>query len=228
MRDNFDKSLQWVLAHEGGYVNHPADPGGATNQGVTQRVYSAYRRRQGLGSRSVRHLETAERDAIYRRQYWDRVSGDELPAGVDYAVFDFAVNSGVSRAAKFLQRIVGVEADGVIGVVTLEAVDTFVAARDAAALITALCDRRWAWLKTLRTYRTFGRGWTRRVMGEAIGVQARDSGVIDRAVALAIQQPTSAPPIRDDNAGIKARDADRAGLLTAIITFIVNLFGGRR
>ncbi|WP_246677573.1 glycosyl hydrolase 108 family protein [Mesorhizobium sp. B2-3-12] len=93
-----------MLAHEGGYSNHPADPGGATMKGVTQRVYDGYRKSKGLSTRSVKGIQTAELNEIYDRQYWDAVKGDLLPAGVDYVVFDGAVNSGPGRSIMWLQQ----------------------------------------------------------------------------------------------------------------------------
>ncbi|MEW6257103.1 MAG: glycosyl hydrolase 108 family protein [Pseudomonadota bacterium] len=156
---SFGAALARVLRHEGGYSNHPADPGGPTQNGVTQRVYDAYRLRAGVPARSVRLLEEGERTAIYRRQYWDAVRGDDLPAGLDYAVFDAAVNSGPAQAAKWLQRAAGVRADGQVGVLTLAAV----AKAEAAPLAAAVCDQRIAMLRTLKTWPVFGRGWGRRV-----------------------------------------------------------------
>lgn len=156
---NFDKALALVLEHEGGYVNHPRDPGGATMKGVTQAVYDAYRKVRGRGVQSVRFITDSELEAIYKFQYWDRVQGDLLPAGLDYAVFDFAVNSGVSRAAKYLQAVVGVKQDGIIGAKTLAAI------KDPAQVVNALCDRRMSFLRNLGHFATFGRGWTRRVQG---------------------------------------------------------------
>lgn len=155
----FSRALPLILAHEGGFANHPKDPGGATMKGVTQRTYDGWRDRQGLARQSVRNISDAELHAIYRRDYWDRVKGDELPAGVGYAVFDFAVNSGVSRAARFLQKVAGVAQDGVIGPATLGAVE----ALPPATVIDRLCDDRMAFLRSLGTFSTFGTGWTRRV-----------------------------------------------------------------
>jgi lysozyme family protein len=159
MRANFDKALSAVLVHEGGYVNHPKDPGGATNKGVTQAVYDDWRVAHKLPAQTVKDITTAEVMAIYKHRYWDAINGDELPDGVDYAVFDFAVNSGVYRAARYLQEAVGVAADGQIGPVTLAAIR----AKPAQDLVTAICDARMAFLKRLTTFDTFGRGWTRRV-----------------------------------------------------------------
>ncbi|MFV1530625.1 glycoside hydrolase family 108 protein [Phaeobacter sp. JH209A] len=207
MQKNFDRSLDWVLAHEGGYVNHPKDPGGATNMGVTQRTYDADLRRRQLPSRSVQLISMEEVKAIYRSQYWDKVGGDELPGGLDYCLFDFAVNSGVSRAVKFMQRQLGVKTDGIVGVNTMEAVDR----ADVEGLIQSICQARFSWLKTLRHWGTFGRGWTRRVMGESLGVQARDTGVIDRAVYLHRELAViHAPSYREDGSGARAEDGERS------------------
>lgn len=161
MRASFLTGLTAVLLHEGGYVNHPADPGGATNRGVTQKVYDRYRRNLGLPVRSVKHLTELELKEIYLKQYWQPVKADALPKGVDYAVFDFAVNSGVERAARMLQFVCGVAVDGNIGPMTLGAVNS----RDPLKLIDALCDARQEFLESLSTFATFGKGWTRRVAG---------------------------------------------------------------
>src|SRR5690349_1648581 len=104
MRANFDASLAAVLHHEGGYVNHPRDPGGATNKGVTQKTYDNWRVDHGLPPQSVRLITPAEVMAVYKRRYWDAVKGDSLPAGLDYCLFDLAVNSGPVRAITFLQE----------------------------------------------------------------------------------------------------------------------------
>ena len=151
---NFERALGEVLRHEGGYVNNPVDPGGETNFGITRTTARAHGYR---GSMRTIPMPLVER--IYRRSYWAAVRGDDLPTGVDLAVFDFAVNSGPQRAAQFLQRAVGVDDDGHIGPITLGAV----AAADPAKLVRALCADRLTWLRTLKTWRHFGRGWTRRV-----------------------------------------------------------------
>jgi lysozyme family protein len=181
---NFKPSFNLTLAHEGGYVNHPKDPGGATNQGVTQRVYDAYRKGIGATQRSVRLITADEVLAIYKNQYWKLVRGDSLPTGLDYAVYDFAVNSGVARAIRYLQRVVGVEDDAVIGMETLAA--TYEAAkRNEQQLIATYCAHRMAFLRSLDTFSTFGKGWTRRVVGYIAGAQDTDSGVLDYAIAMA-------------------------------------------
>lgn len=153
--ENFQRCLSWVLAHEGGYVNHPKDPGGATNRGVTQTTYDAFTG----GGKDVRDITDEDVRTIYRRQYWDAVRADDLPGGVDYAVFDFAVNSGPSRAAKFLQAVVGANQDGIVGFNTLASVH----AGEAASIAARLCDDRLAWVRKLSTFSTFGKGWTKRI-----------------------------------------------------------------
>lgn len=160
------ESLAKVLVHEGGYVNHRQDPGGPTNKGVTQRVYDAYRKGKGLPMRSVKHITMDEVYEIYDRQYWDAVKGDQLPAGVDYVVFDGAVNSGPSQSIKWLQRALGPlytgRVDGIMGMATLTALRSV---NNNDALIDRICAQRLAFLKALKTWRTFGKGWSSRVAG---------------------------------------------------------------
>lgn len=159
----FDRAFDLVIAHEGGYVNHPQDPGGATNLGVTQATLSAWLGRAATIS-DVKALTRAKVKPIYRKQYWDAIRGDDLPAGLDYAVFDYAVNSGSGRAARDLQRCLRVAADGSVGVMTLRAAEA-AAEHDELGIIDDLCDLRLAFLRRLKTFRTFGKGWTRRVAG---------------------------------------------------------------
>ncbi|RWE83174.1 MAG: N-acetylmuramidase, partial [Mesorhizobium sp.] len=158
------ESLARVLAHEGGYSNHPADPGGVTMKGVTQRVYDAYRRSKGLATRSVKGITGQELFDIYDRQYWDAVKGDQLPAGVDYVVFDGAVNSGPKQSIIWLQRALGPlyqgRVDGVIGLGTVAAVQ---GCNNHDALIDRICDQRLTFLQHLKTWKDFGRGWRSRV-----------------------------------------------------------------
>lgn len=160
----FDRALLLVLAHEGGYVDHPSDPGGATNLGITRKTLARWRKVTpwtDLPKSEVKALTKASVAPIYRAFYWDEINGDKLPAGLDYAVFDYAVNSGPGRASMALQRLVGVADDGEIGPITLAAV----AKRKPADLINALCDERLAFLRRLSTFPVFGRGWTSRVAG---------------------------------------------------------------
>lgn len=162
--ERFARSLALVLKHEGGFVHHKDDPGGATNKGVTQKTYDGWRLSQLLPKRSVRHITVVEITAIYRKSYWLAASCDELPAGVDYMVFDLAVNSGVGWATKFLQEAVRVSADGVIGPKTLAAVRSL----PAAEIVLRMRNRREAFYRGLGTFPVFGKGWMRRLTEVAI------------------------------------------------------------
>jgi len=155
MKENYPQALKQVLKYEGGFSNHPNDPGGATMKGITQAVYDAWQRKNGLPTQSVRNISDAAVAAIYRQEYWDRIRGDDLPDGVDFAVFDFAVNSGVSRAAKYLQAVVGVTQDGQIGPQTIQATKTYVA--------MAVTNKRLAFMQSLSIWSTFGKGWSARI-----------------------------------------------------------------
>ena len=159
---NFQRALPFVLKHEGGYVDHPKDPGGATNKGITIATFRRYIKPDAT-KQDLRNITDEQVASIYYQHYWCAAQAQNLPSGVDYAVFDFAVNSGPSRAVKFLQRAVGVKDDGRIGPKTLEAT----AKMPARVVISKICDARLAWLKRLRTWATFGRGWSRRVDGVA-------------------------------------------------------------
>lgn len=182
---NFYASLKMTLAYEGGYSNHPLDPGAATMQGVTQVVYDEDREDRDLPKRDVRMITQAELTQIYRSRYWERVMGDELPPGLDYAMFDFAVNSGVRLAVRKLQAIVAATIDGSMGPKTIAAVNGYVATYGLAETIDRLCRERMRFLKALDTFATFGKGWTARVMGQKDGAQIGDTGVIDRAFQMA-------------------------------------------
>jgi lysozyme family protein len=158
MKDNFDAALKAILHHEGGFVNHPKDPGGMTNLGVTKKVWEEWVGHE-VDEKTMRGLTPEIVGPMYKVKYWDKVKGDDLPAGVDYVVFDAAVNSGPGRAAKWLQACVGVEPDGGIGPKTLAAVNAF----DASQLVEDYAKRRLSFLMDLQTWDTFGKGWGRRV-----------------------------------------------------------------
>lgn len=175
---NFEGALSRVLAHEGGFVNHPLDPGGATNLGIT-RATLAQARGRPVSVADVAALTRAEAAAIYRRAYWDTVRGDDLPDGIDLAVFDLAVNSGPSRAARLLQRVLGVAEDGRIGPRTLAAARAI----DARTAVRALARERLGFLQSLATWPAFGRGWGRRV--EAVERQALE------LASSAVHQPSN-------------------------------------
>lgn len=188
---NFETALKRTLVYEGGYSNHPKDPGGVTLEGVIQRVYDGYRDRKSLPRKPLTRDMLGnpdwirERNEIYRVQYWDRVRGDELPIGVDAVVFDGAVNSGPGQSIKWLQRALvnqgaAIAVDGLLGETTMAAVEY---SPDNAVLVKEICGRRLAFLKSLRTWPTFGRGWGQRVAQvQAFGVAQASSGA---AVAVA-------------------------------------------
>ena len=158
MKDNFETCLAHVLQSEGGYVDHPSDPGGATNMGITIATLRTWRGRS-VTKADVKALTRAEAAAIYRKNYWDAVRGDDLPRGLDLVAFDAAVNSGVSRGAKWLQSALGVPADGKVGPKTIAAAN----AAHKDAVIDRACDLRLGFLRQLETWKTFGKGWIKRV-----------------------------------------------------------------
>lgn len=157
MKENLGASLDMILEHEGGYVSHKDDPGGRTNLGVTQAVYEDWVDKP-VTEQEMRSLTVNDVVPIYENNYWKRISGDDLVSGVDFAVLDMAVNSGVSRAAKLLQAVVGVKQDGGIGPQTLSAVRRM----DPIDIIENYAARREAFYKSLKTFDTFGKGWIRR------------------------------------------------------------------
>ena len=158
---NYDACFKAVLRFEGGFVNDPQDPGGPTNFGITQRVYAAFKGRD-VSVDEVRQMPLADAAAIFRPQYWNSVRGDDLPSGLDEVLFDYSTNSGPAKAIKSLQNALGVDSDGQIGMVTMDAVQR---TADIAALINDICDRRLSFMQGLPTFPRFGRGWTSRVEG---------------------------------------------------------------
>ena len=158
MREYYAVALKHVLAHEGGFVNHVKDPGGMTNLGVTKATWEEWVGHP-VTEKGMRELTPAEVAPMYKRKFWDRIVGDELPVGIDYCVFDAAVNSGPGRASKWLQGVVGVDMDGSIGPKTLAAVKAF----NPEQFIADYSKRRLSFMQDLPTWATFGKGWTRRV-----------------------------------------------------------------
>lgn len=196
----FDACLTEVLRHEGGYVDHPADPGGATNMGITRKTLARWRGISpwwNLPKTAVQTLDRSEAAQVYRASYWDLCRAAKMPPGVDLAVFDYAVNSGSGRAIRSLQKVLGVGVDGLVGPLTLGAA----ARSDAAKTINALCDQRLGFLKALSHFPVFGRGWTSRVQTV-------------RAAALA-----AAPPAIRSNPGEMTMD-----ILSGYKTYIVAAF----
>lgn len=154
----FDECLEEVLRHEGGFVNHPADRGGPTKFGITQRTLADWRGTT-VTEEDVRALTKEEARLIYLGRFWNVIRGDDLPYGVDLALFDFAVHSGVSRAVATLQRIVRTDVDGVVGRKTLAAVHGM----SPVCVVEELCARRLEFLRNRVNWETFRSGWQIRV-----------------------------------------------------------------
>lgn len=147
-----------VISHEGGYSDHPSDPGGATNWGCTKAVWEQFVGHP-VTKDDIKALTKEDVKPLYKKRYWDAIHGDALPSGLDYCIFDCAINSGVGRAAKFIQQIVGVPVDGAIGNNTISAISQI----NSVKLINEFSEKRQAFLEALQTFSTFGKGWTRRV-----------------------------------------------------------------
>tara|TARA_R100000655_G_scaffold26313_2_gene54181 strand:- start:9507 stop:10028 length:522 start_codon:yes stop_codon:yes gene_type:complete len=157
MKENFKDCLSMLLKHEGGFVDHPKDPGGATNKGVTKKVYDEYLGRECTID-ELKNIPMDHVEEIYKKNYWDKVKGDDLPNGVDFSIFDWAVNSGPGRASKALQKVIGATQDGAIGPKTLQLVDT----KSPKEIIDRVSEERENFYRSLKTFDTFGKGWIRR------------------------------------------------------------------
>lgn len=207
-RRNADEALSKILSHEGGWADHPRDPGGATNRGVTiGTLRSLGMDLDGDGDVDVadlRILTEADAKRVFKRFYWDKVDADLLPDGVDYTVADFAVNSGPGRAAKHLQRALGVTVDGSVGPETIAAAS----AADPIALIEAIHASRLRFLRNLRTWNAFGRGWKRRV-----------DEVRTTSLRLTTQRPSRPDPAPTQGGGL-------AALLSRLLSKIFTARGG--
>jgi len=155
---NFVESLHHVLTYEGGFVNHPKDPGGITNLGVTKRAWEEYLGRE-VSETEMRNLTPDVVAPFYKQMYWDKINGDNLPAGVGFCVFDCAVNSGTGRSVRWMQEIAGVTVDRIPGKQTIAAVTKM----PKDEFINKFCDRRQAFVESLDTFPVFGKGWTRRI-----------------------------------------------------------------
>lgn len=210
MKENFDLFLTEVLKHEGGYVDHPKDPGGATNLGITIGTLSSWLGRSATKA-EVKALTVKDVAPIYRKNYWDRIRGDDLPPGVDTSTGDFAVNSGVSRAVTYLQEVVGAAPDGKIGPLTLAAVR----AMPATDVVNKLCDKRLNFLRRLSTFPTFGKGWTTRVTG------VRKTGLALAAGAKNTSIPVSG--IGDKNPGATNKKGVTPTAVGGIVALIAAL-----
>lgn len=204
MIGNFETCLAEVLAHEGGWADHPKDPGGATMKGVTIGTFAGFKGRK-VSKAELRNISDEDLRAIYKRKYWDVVRGDELPLGLDLVAFDAAVNSGPARGARWLQTGLGVAADGKVGPQTIAAAN----AVDTHTAIMSAIGARMAFLRSLRTWPTFGKGWSRRV-----------DRVRDVAIGMVRAKPAAKP-----------KASPRIGWgssIAAIVAGIIHLFKGGR
>jgi lysozyme family protein len=203
MKANFDRCLALVLKHEGGWADHPSDPGGATMKGITIGTYAQFKGRK-VTKDELRAISDAEIAAIYRRRYWDVVRGDGLPSGLDYTTFDAAVNSGPARAAKWLQQAVGAPVDGKIGPATVRMANLAPPIKS----IETMHAIRASFLRSLKTWPTFGKGWQRRIDDVRI-----------EALRMA-KQPAPAPqPVPG------TPDKPSTGLLVRILAVLAAIFG---
>lgn len=193
MRENFDRCMAEVFKHEGGYINHPSDPGGETNFGISKRSYP---------KEDIRNMTRERAAAIYRRDFWAKIRADDLPAGLDMVAFDAAVNSGPARGARWLQQAVGVTADGKVGPATLMAAKSTYA---PAAIMRAVGFRA-AFLKGLSTWSAFGKGWMRR---------------LDAVEKVAMEMAGSDMPVRPDVEPIAP--VPKPSFFAAIIAAILNM-----
>ena len=159
MKSNWDRCFEMVIIHEGGYTDNPIDPGGSTNWGCTKAVWEQYVG-HSVTKDDIKSLTKEDVKPLYKKRYWDAIYGDALPSGLDYCIFDCAINSGVNRASKFIQEIVGVPADGAIGNNTISAIVQI----NPITLINEFSDKRQSFLESLKTFATFGKGWTKRVL----------------------------------------------------------------
>ena len=159
MKENYQSALNHVLQSEGLWSDNPADPGGATMKGITLATYRSVKGNPHITKEELRNISDQEVADIYKQNYWDKVKGDDLPSGVDYAVFDASVNMGVGRASKLIQTAVGMPADGVIGNQTLQAMKN----ANPMDLIDKFSAEKDAFYKSLPTFGTFGKGWLNRV-----------------------------------------------------------------
>ncbi len=182
---SFQRALALTLHFEGGYSDHPLDPGGATQMGITRATLARHRGRP-VSKAEVMTLSRPEAAAIYRALFWDAIKADDLPVGVDAAVFDYAVNSGPTRAVRHLQRVLRIPDDGKVGPATLQAA----ANADAASVIRGLCDMRLGFVMGLRTWAVFGQGWGRRV-----------KAVRDASLAMAAAAPRPSAPVSTSSPG---------------------------
>ncbi|MDR6664044.1 glycosyl hydrolase 108 family protein [Rhizobium sp. 1399] len=219
MKLTYPRAMKQIRIFEGGWSNHPKDPGGATMYGIIQREYDAYRTRKDRSKQSVRLITEDEVAEIYRSQYADKVRYDDLPAGVDFATLDGAINSGVSRGSKWLQGALGIAADGVVGAQTVAAA----AKADALKTIKAIYSKRTGFLRGLTTFSTFGKGWISRcTTGEAFSMKLqldqRATSPASQQIVLLSESTTASKNSKAAGAGVAGSAASSATSSTQIDT----------
>jgi len=158
----FDAALKVILRHEGGFVNHPRDPGGMTNLGVTKNTWESWTKKPASEA-DMRALTPAKVAPLYKARYWDECRCGDMAPGLALCVFDFAVNAGPARAARYLQTMIGAVADGKIGPATIAAVTLFTGKHGDAEAVRQYQAARERYYRQLPTFATFGKGWLRRV-----------------------------------------------------------------
>jgi lysozyme family protein len=212
MQENYANLEARELVFEGGLVNNPKDPGGLTNKGVTQATYNSWRARQRQRPQSVALISAEEVAAIYKGDYWDRVDGDELPAGVDFCMFDASINSGVGGATEWAQAVLGLPTDGDFGPKTRAAI----LAEDPEVFVKDFCSRRLGTLKRLNTWGTFGNGWSARIAN------------VQRTSLAMIQQGELPDPIAVHTIGghTKAKPGDVPVNKTRVVAAHITTAGG--
>lgn len=177
---NFERAVKLVLKHEGGYINHPNDPGGPTNFGITLATYRKHVN-PAADADDVRRMNIEHAKAIYRKSYWNALGCDQLPSGVDYAIFDYGVNSGTGRAYRVLRAVK--EKGG-----------------SPSQQVNAICNERLSFLKGLGTWKTFGKGWARRVSEVrtvALAMAAETaSGMPDKTAVEEVKIPEPKQPAK--------------------------------
>lgn len=213
---NFEASLARVLKHEGGYANHPSDPGGITNFGITIATYARFKG-GSVTAAQMRAMPLSDAKAIYKADYWNTLRCDELPIGLDYALFDYGVNSGSGRASKVLHRLLGLAASAAV---TDEAI-LRVGRRKTTTLVSKLCNERLTFLQSLKTWPVFGKGWERRVAEVRRDALAMADGTISPIAPSSTRTVTKAATI--GAAGVGAGQvAHIAGApLSTILTLVI-------
>lgn len=232
MRETLPTALTLMFGHEGGYVNASSDRGGPTKYGITHTTLARHRGVASVTAAQVKALTLAEAEEIYRKSYWGQSGGDVLPVGLDYAAFDFGVNSGPSRAVRTLQQVVGVAADGKIGPKTLAAVNAY--SGGTVKLIRDYCAARMAFLRSLTNPKTGfpvnGRGWTIRVTGvDPKKEWASEPGVVGHAVQMAMESTSSkVEPVKLPSPSEIHADATLAWIAigAGVLILFILVFGG--